>query len=176
MPRVQCSYCGLPFRVRQVEAGRAYYCCSGCALASRLPPAGEGGQFPVTPALIVALGVGFAFFNEVLFWTLALAPDPRPPARRRRCCLPASRPGWGVLVWAAVGARHVARGGAPLDRCRGGGGDAGGHRGRDSAEALGGVRGGGQRGAGALAGARLGQAKIHREISRLQFDRDAPTF
>jgi hypothetical protein len=33
----------------------------------------------VTPALIVALGAGLAFFNEVLFWTLgvALAHDER---------------------------------------------------------------------------------------------------
>ena len=61
--RIQCSYCGLPFTVRQTEAGHASYCCSGCALASRLPPVDSNGQFPVTPALIVALGVGFAFFN-----------------------------------------------------------------------------------------------------------------
>jgi hypothetical protein len=72
MPRTQCSYCGLPFNVRRIEAGRADYCCSGCALASRLPQPGAGGQFPATPALFIALGAGFAFFNEVLFWALGL--------------------------------------------------------------------------------------------------------
>jgi hypothetical protein len=101
MPRIQCSYCGLPFKVRQVEAGRAYYCCSGCALVSRLPPAGAGGQFPVTPALVVALGVGFGFFNEMLFWTLALE-----LARENRgdLALLFARvsAGLGVLVWVAA--------------------------------------------------------------------------
>ncbi len=99
--RIQCSYCGLPFTVRQVEAGRACYCCSGCALASRLPPVGEGGQFPVTPALIAALGVGFAFFNEVLFWTLALA---LVHDNRAELALLFARvsAGLGVLVWAAA--------------------------------------------------------------------------
>ena len=99
--RIQCSYCGLPFTVRQVEAGRVYYCCSGCALASRLPPVGEGGQFPVTPALIAALGVGFAFFNEVLFWTLALVlvHDNRVETALLFARVSA---GLGVLVWAAA--------------------------------------------------------------------------
>jgi hypothetical protein len=99
--RIQCSYCGLPFTVRQVEAGRAAYCCSGCALASRLPPVGEGGQFPVTSALIVALGVGFAFFNAVLFWTLALA---LVHDRRAETALLFARvsAGLGVLVWGAA--------------------------------------------------------------------------
>ncbi|MGA2444765.1 MAG: hypothetical protein ABSG50_04950 [Opitutaceae bacterium] len=101
MPRIQCSYCGLPFKVRQVEAGRAYYCCSGCALASRLPPAGEGGQFPVTPALVAALGVGFGFFNEVLFWTLALelAREDRADIALLFARVSA---GLGVLVWVAA--------------------------------------------------------------------------
>jgi len=101
MPRISCSYCGLPFQVRRIETGRNYYCCSGCALASRLPTGGANGQFPVTPALIAALGVGFAYFNEVLFWTLALA-----LAREHRAG-PAQvfaliSAGLGVLVWAAL--------------------------------------------------------------------------
>lgn len=103
MPRIQCRYCGLPFRVRQVEAGRAYYCCSGCALASRLPKVGEGGQFPVTPALVAALGVGFAFFNEVLFWTLAIALDREHRADPALLFAQISA-GLGVLVWAALAA------------------------------------------------------------------------
>ena len=73
MPRVQCHYCGLPFNVRRIEAGRAAYCCSGCALASRLPPGGVAGQYPVTPALVAAVVTGFGYFNQVLFWTVALA-------------------------------------------------------------------------------------------------------
>ena len=101
MPRIQCSYCGLPFTVRQVEAGRACYCCSGCALASRLPPVGEGGQFPVTPALIAALGVGFAFFNEVLFWTLALLLIRDNRVETAMLFVRVSA-GLGVLVWAAA--------------------------------------------------------------------------
>ncbi|MFA5057876.1 MAG: hypothetical protein WC485_07160 [Opitutaceae bacterium] len=103
MPRIQCSYCGLPFNVRRIETGRAYYCCSGCALVSRLPPAGGGGEFPVTPALVAALGVGFAFFNQVLFWTLAaeLAREHRavPALLFARISV-----GLGVLVWAALAA------------------------------------------------------------------------
>ena len=112
MPRIQCSYCGLPFTVRQVEAGRASYCCSGCALASRLPLVDQSGQFPVTPALIVTLGVGFAFFNEVLFWTLALAlaREHRAPAALlfARVSL-----GAGMLVWTVLAA-SLAR--APVRR------------------------------------------------------------
>ncbi|MDD2764930.1 MAG: hypothetical protein PHE83_13255 [Opitutaceae bacterium] len=101
MPRVQCSYCGLPFNVRQIEAGRAYYCCSGCALVSRLPAAGGGGEFPVTPALVAALGVGFALFNQVLFWTLAaeLAREQRAVPALLFARISA---GLGVLVWAVL--------------------------------------------------------------------------
>jgi hypothetical protein len=101
MPRIQCSYCGLPFNVRQIEPGRAEYCCSGCALASRLPPAGEGGQFPVTPLLVVALGAGFALFNQVLFWALSvqLAHQHRGP--EALLCAQISG-GVGILLWIAL--------------------------------------------------------------------------
>lgn len=30
------------------------------------------GQVPVNPALVSALGLGFVFFNQVLFWLLAI--------------------------------------------------------------------------------------------------------
>lgn len=70
MTHVTCDYCGLPFKVRRVEPGRAYYCCSGCAIASRVPVDGRG-DFPITPALVAALGVGFVFFNQLLAWLLA---------------------------------------------------------------------------------------------------------
>jgi hypothetical protein len=97
MPQVSCQYCGLPFKVRRVEAGRTYYCCSGCALASRLPPGGVEGRYPVTPALIAGLVVGFVYFNEVLFWTLALAltQEDRPGTAQVFAQLSA---GLGVLV------------------------------------------------------------------------------
>jgi hypothetical protein len=72
VPQVQCQYCGLPFNVRRVEPGRRYFCCSGCALVSRLPPGGVEGRYPVVPALIEGLAVGVVFFNELLFWSLGL--------------------------------------------------------------------------------------------------------
>ena len=46
-----------------------YYCCSGCALASRIP-LGDGRAFPVSPGLIVALAFAFGLFNQVLFGVL----------------------------------------------------------------------------------------------------------
>ncbi len=106
MPQVQCSYCGLPFKVRSVEAGRPVYCCSGCALASRLPTAGAGGQFPVTVDLAVAVGVAFAFFNEVLFWLLGVA---LVHEHRLTPALVFARisAGIGGAVWLALGAGIV---------------------------------------------------------------------
>ena len=98
MPRIQCSYCGLPFTVRKVEPGRAVFCCSGCALASRLPAPGAGGEFPITPALVVALGTGFAFFNEAFFWGLAQALA-RDHHAVQALLLTRVSAGLGVLVW-----------------------------------------------------------------------------
>lgn len=69
MQRVTCSFCGLPFSVRRVSPGADYYCCSGCALASRIP-LNQGGQFPVTPGLVIALAFAFGIFNQVLFGVL----------------------------------------------------------------------------------------------------------
>lgn len=101
MPRTQCSYCGLPVNVRQIEPGRAYYCCSGCALVSRLSQPGAGNELPVTPALIVALGAGLAFFNEVLFWTLgmALAHDQR---MAQAVLFARVSAGLGMAVWVTL--------------------------------------------------------------------------
>jgi len=70
MAAVTCRYCGLPFRVRKAESGRDYFCCTGCAMLSRLP-VDEKGQFPVNAHLVSALVAGFLFFNELLFWLLA---------------------------------------------------------------------------------------------------------
>lgn len=71
MARVQCAFCGLPFNVRQMRENVEYFCCSGCALASRIPV--HEGQLPVSPALIGALAIGFALFNEFLFAALGAA-------------------------------------------------------------------------------------------------------
>ena len=69
--KVVCEHCGLPFAVARVTPGRAVYCCSGCALAARVP-VDANGQFPVNAALGTALGAAFVFFNQGLFWLLAL--------------------------------------------------------------------------------------------------------
>jgi len=71
MTGVVCTHCGLPFRVARVRPDKPVYCCSGCALAARVPVDAEG-QFPVNGALVTALGVGFAAFNQLLLWLLAL--------------------------------------------------------------------------------------------------------
>lgn len=70
MARVSCHYCGLPVNVRREETGRDYFCCTGCAMASRVP-VDDKGQFPVNAHLVSALGAGFLFFNELLFWLVA---------------------------------------------------------------------------------------------------------
>ena len=69
MHRVTCSFCGLPFSVRRVTPGADYFCCSGCALASRIP-LGTSGQFPVSPGLVIALAFAFGLFNQALFGVL----------------------------------------------------------------------------------------------------------
>jgi len=101
MPQVTCQYCGRSFRVRRTEPGRVYFCSSGCALASRLPPGGIEGRYPVVPALMVGLLAAFLFFNEGLFWTLALevTREGRPETGSRFAELSA---GVGVVVWLAL--------------------------------------------------------------------------
>jgi hypothetical protein len=71
MARVSCHYCGLPFQVKRVVPDRDYFCCTGCAITSRLP-IDEKGQFPVNAHLVSALVAGFLFFNELLFWLVAV--------------------------------------------------------------------------------------------------------
>ena len=77
--KVICAHCGLPFSVARVAPGKAVYCCSGCALAERVRMGAKGASAP-TPALAAALGVGFAFFNQVLFWLLAVLLERRAVA------------------------------------------------------------------------------------------------
>lgn len=68
--RVICTYCGLPFTTRAKVVGPVY-CCTGCAMASRIP-VDASGQFPINRALIELLAFGFGLFNEILFALLAL--------------------------------------------------------------------------------------------------------
>jgi hypothetical protein len=69
MTPVACRYCGLPFKVRRVEPGQEYFCCTGCAMLARVPVDSQG-QFPVNAHLISALVIAFLFFNQLLFWLL----------------------------------------------------------------------------------------------------------
>ena len=72
MQRLSCDYCGLPFRAPyKPAAGEKAFCCSGCAMASRLGIDGEA--FPVTPQLVFDLVFAFAVFNQFLLWLLAVA-------------------------------------------------------------------------------------------------------
>ena len=71
MNKVACHYCGLPFKALRVQPAREYFCCSGCAVASRVP-IDANGKFPANPTLIAAMAVGFVFFNQLLFWLLAI--------------------------------------------------------------------------------------------------------
>lgn len=71
MPRVTCRFCGLPFSVRSAREGVDYYCCSGCALASRIPVRDDG--LPISRELVIALALGFGLFNQLLFGVLGQA-------------------------------------------------------------------------------------------------------
>ncbi len=70
MAHVSCHYCGLPFKVRHADPGRDYFCCTGCAMMSRVP-VDDKGQFPINGHLVSALVTGFVFFNQLLFWLVA---------------------------------------------------------------------------------------------------------
>lgn len=100
MERTTCHYCGLPFKVRRVEPGREYFCCTGCAMLNRVP-VDEKGQFPVNAHLVSALATGFLFFNEILFWLVAtlLVRDGRMALAMRFFWLAASA---ALAVWAAL--------------------------------------------------------------------------
>ena len=70
MDRVTCHHCGLPFRTWRVDPGRPVFCCTGCAVANRIPVDAQG-NFPVNATLVSALAAGFVYFNQLLFWMLA---------------------------------------------------------------------------------------------------------
>lgn len=65
--------------------------------------AGTDGRFPVTADLVIALVIGFAFFNEVLFWLLGVA---LTQEHRLAPALVFARlsAGLGAAVWVALAA------------------------------------------------------------------------
>lgn len=101
MTPVACRYCGLPFKVRRVEPGRDYFCCTGCAMLARVPVDAQG-QFPVNAQLISALVTGFLYFNQLLFWLLGvlLARDEAQAALATRFLWLAAAAAF--VVWVAV--------------------------------------------------------------------------
>ncbi len=99
--KVTCDHCGLPFSVARPTPGRAVYCCSGCALAARVPVDAQG-QFPVNAALVTALGLGFVFFNQGLFWLLAVLVARRPDGLANAGRLEAVSFAVGAVVWVAL--------------------------------------------------------------------------
>ena len=99
---VVCEHCGLPFSVPRAAPGKAVYCCSGCALAARISVDGQGA--PLNTALVSALGAGFVFFNQSLFWMLAVLLSRRAGAEDAlhsgRIALASLI--LGVIVWLAL--------------------------------------------------------------------------
>jgi hypothetical protein len=101
MTTTGCRYCGLPFKVRRVEPGQDYFCCTGCAILARVPVDADG-QFPVNRHLVGALVTGFLYFNQLLFWLLAIL-----LARDEGGALQAGRFAWlsagaGGVVWLTI--------------------------------------------------------------------------
>ncbi len=100
MNKVACHYCGLPFKALRVQPGREYFCCSGCAIASRVP-VDANGKFPANPTLLTAMAVGFAFFNQLLFWllTILLAREGKIPASAKFETVSLTL---GMITWLAL--------------------------------------------------------------------------
>ncbi|MFT3828889.1 MAG: hypothetical protein QM691_04195 [Opitutaceae bacterium] len=101
MERLVCDYCGLPFRAPHKPAsGAKAFCCSGCALASKLGI--EGEKFPVSPQLVFDLALAFGVFNQLLLVLLAAAwrRDGRPEGAA--LCVTLSAALGGVLYLAAL--------------------------------------------------------------------------
>jgi hypothetical protein len=71
MSDLRCQYSGVPIHVARPQPGRAYFSCTGCALAHRVPVDAQG-NFPINRTLIAVLGVGLVVFNQMLFWLLAV--------------------------------------------------------------------------------------------------------
>ena len=101
MERLTCDYCGLPFRAPYKPApGTKAYCCSGCALASRLGI--EGEKFPITPQLLFDLGFAFGVFNQLLLVLLGVALRRDGRAEAAALCVLTSAGLGAVLYLAAI--------------------------------------------------------------------------
>jgi len=57
MSELSCHYSGVPIHVARPQPGRAYFSCSGCAIASRIPVDAQG-NFPINRTLVAVLGFG----------------------------------------------------------------------------------------------------------------------
>jgi len=108
MTSVTCAYCGLPFKAVRVEPGRPAYCCTGCAIASRVPVDAKG-DFPVNGALVSALATGFLFFNQLLFWALSVVLRTEDRFAAANACELASW-GAGAATWLVLAAGLVRTG------------------------------------------------------------------
>lgn len=71
MSELRCQYSGVPIQVARPQPGRAYFSCTGCFIRSRIP-VDSSGNFPINRTLIALLAGGLAFFNQALFWLLAI--------------------------------------------------------------------------------------------------------
>jgi len=67
----RCQYSGAPIHVARPQPGRAYFSCTACAVASRIPVNADG-NFTINRMLITVLAFGLAIFNQALFWLLAV--------------------------------------------------------------------------------------------------------
>ncbi|HLP07347.1 MAG TPA: hypothetical protein VK178_04215 [Opitutaceae bacterium] len=102
MERLTCDYCGLPFRAPYKQpAGEKAFCCSGCALASKLGI--EGETFPVSPQLIFDVALAFGVFNQLLLVLLAVALRRDGRLDGAAWCVTISAVVGGALYLAALG-------------------------------------------------------------------------
>lgn len=100
MERLTCDYCGLPFRAPyKPAAGGKAFCCSGCAMASRLGI--EGESFPVSPQLVFDLLLAFGVFNQFLLLILSTALGRDGRADGASLCVAMSA-GLGILFYLAA--------------------------------------------------------------------------
>ncbi|WP_404421542.1 hypothetical protein [Nibricoccus sp. IMCC34717] len=91
MSQRTCHYCGIPVRAGRATEAEAVYCCTGCAIAERIP-IDSSGQFPVNRALVGTLVIGFLAFNQILFALLSAI-----AAHQAKATLS------GRMAWASLG-------------------------------------------------------------------------
>lgn len=76
-PVRRCRRCASP-RVARVPFGGDVFCCSGCALAIRVPRDADG-NFPANAALAVGVVIGLLAFNQLLLASLGWASSSADP-------------------------------------------------------------------------------------------------